>query len=626
MEGILFESTLQLVCSDQPTRQEKDNMKRHWMKITVTSLMIAVLFVSCLNVASNWTRRDMPTSGLTHLVTYSLVGPAGSKKEINEALLRGVNDHNPGLMQQVRFGKMSGTKTQDVITSLPNGTRSIALGMTKTKRHAGLTNYATLEPATYYAQDINGNTYCGVKVRLDFNRNLVQYTDLNKRDFQSLWYYDVPCSATTDSEKPIMDMSKAKLRAVVLNEIWQARVATGSFFFNWGHSVTIIDGLPTRLSPGWWEHWDLPDEKAHDTLKAIKVVNQMVHELEKSSKPWLEFTKDGAFAKSGSWIMYSAGDADQYANFQRIVLDRQKAYTIFYRPNVETSWDYILVEPIYNYEWNDVLDHLWTINSWSGKPSKNKLFDENGMPRNDSAMAQVKEIEKIGWMNAPNASLEQIRWSDSEGNVLYTMTVRAHIGAADSLIIFGRGKPNFGLRKDVGVEDRLPMPQVYDENGKLANTQPWNAERWAEWQREASFWNFLKDNPYSVSADLMVQYRFEDASEWKPIYCRSDSGNYVCGHSPVEWNLSASYYMDGNPETPWYVIQTLGEVGMRTLGLSYCSGLFKGTGFKFALDQRMFKIRFDKSLSQEDVWLFDARAMQLPDTMAKAWKILHQHQ
>ena len=62
---------------------------------------------------------------------------------------------------------------------------------------------------------------------------------------------------------------------------------------------------------------------------------------------------------------------------------------------------------------------------------------------------------------------------------------------------------------------------------------------------------------------------------------------------------------------------------MRTLGFSYASGLYEGTGVEFALDQQVFYQKFYSGMSQEDVFLFDARAMQLPETLAQAWAELN---
>lgn len=104
---------------------------------------------------------------------------------------------------------------------------------------------------------------------------------------------------------------------------------------------------------------------------------------------------------------------------------------------------------------------------------------------------------------------------------------------------------------------------------------------------------------------------------------KGNSYSYVCGYSPIQWNLQSSYYLDGQARKPWLISQLLGEVGVRTLGMSYNSGRYQGTGMLFALDQQVFQDEFYKGFSSpEDIFTFDARAMQLPDTLAEAWKAM----
>ena len=220
--------------------------------------MVASVLTGCME--AQWNRRDMPTAGLNRLVTYDLNGPAGTANEKNTARLRGVNAMAPTLQQETIFGKMSGTKTQDVQVTLPDGRVYQALGMTKTQRFAGLTAYLSAESATYSGIDSRGNAVCGAKIRVQFNRNFTQYQDPEKRDWDSLWYYDVPCVKT--GTQFAMNISRATLRALVLTQVWQARIAAGSFFFNWGRSVTVVGGLPASFPGGWWEYWDTPGSES----------------------------------------------------------------------------------------------------------------------------------------------------------------------------------------------------------------------------------------------------------------------------------------------------------------------------------------------------------------------------
>lgn len=563
-------------------------------------------------------RSDMGTDGLTDVVTYNLKGPAGTEQEVNVAELRGVNEMAPRLQLRTVFGKLSGSKTQDVQITLPNGMNAQALGMIKTKRFGGLSHFMTVESATYTAVDQFGNIVCGAKIRLDFNRNLQQYLDVDRRDFQSLWYYDIPC--VQDGSQITLRLEESKLRALVLNEVWQARIAWGSFFFNWGHSVTSVGGIATSWPGGWWTHMDVPNTQ-FDAIGAANLVNTMVKDLESSPSPWFEYTPGGLFDTSGAYLIYSAADADKYFTFDRALLERQTEYAVFYRPNKEkTPWDYITIRPVYNYEFNDAGQVLANIKGWGTDPFRGRL-DEQGLPK-DADDAVIAEMERIGWMNGPNASLEQIQFVSRDGRILYVMTVRAFIGANDSLIIFGPVQPNLQkIRQDAPRGEVQPKPVLYDDKGNPlpAEQQPYTDQQWADFQREATIWNYLKDNPSNIGADLLVQYRFADNTKWAPVTCTdSDGDTYVCGYTPVEWNLSASYYFDGQVRKPWLVSQLLGEVGVRTLGMSYASGRFEGTGMLFAMAQKVFQEEFYDGFTQESIWRFDARASQLPDTLAEA--------
>ena len=580
--------------------------------VASVALVIVSLLVSCSIGPALPLRSDMPTQGLENVVTYKLTGPAGTEKEVNVAETRGVNDNSPVLAEQTIFGKLSGSKTQDTLITLPDGTVVRALGMNKIKRFAGLTRYMTLEPATYTATDAMGNSFCGVKVRLDFNRNLAQYADPEQRDFQSLWYYDAPC--TKDREGNIkLDLDHAKRRAIIMNEVWQYRLLFG--FTNLGHSVTIVGGSAfDALQPRWWERFNYPNTMS-DAVGAADLMAKVVNDLSTSQMQWLEFSASGLF--SNAYLIYSAGDADQYLTFDRIFLNRQQQYAVFTRPNRETAWDWITVKPVYNYEWNDVQQTLGKARGWGSDPFAGRL-DERGMPKNPTDDV-ISEIERIGWMNAPNASLDQIQYLDRDGKVLYTMTVRAYIGARDTLVMFGPTLPSLQQAQgNAAVTDNQPMPLAYDDKGHPIQNPNLTPEQWLQTQREGSMWNYLKgENPFG--SDLFVQYRFSDNTTWAPITCHDSDGNaYTCGYNPVEWNLDSTYFTQGDVTRPWLVSQLLGEVGVRTLGMSYNSCLYCGTGMLFAMAQLKFRDEFYHGFTQESVWRFDSRASQLPDTIAEA--------
>ena len=595
------------------------------MEKPIYRVFIAILILILATVACDFQagpalplRSDLPTTGLDSVVTYKLEGPAGSDQEENVATLRGVNEYSPITSLENTFGKLSGSKTQDVVITTPNGYTVRALGMNKIKRFAGLTGFITYETATYTATDASGKTFCGLKVRLDFTKNLVQYTDPEQRDFNSLWYYDVPCGSNGIETTLLID--QASLRAIVINEVWRPYILFGSEFRNWGHSATIIPGNAARsLAPRWWEKLDAPNSP-NDVLVAADLANQMVNSLSTSEQPWLEFSSATSLF-SDSYLIYSAGDADRYATWDRVLLDRQSQYVVFYRPNNIVAWDWMTIKPVYNYEWNDAGQIIANTQGWGSDPFAGRL-DERGLPK-DPTDSVINEIERIGFMNAPNASLEQIQYLDKSGNPIYSMTVRAYVGANDSLIMFGPTLPSFQEAKLAPIDDQLPMPLAYDESGKPIENTEFTPEQWEEFKAEGSMWNYLKGtNPFNN--DLFIQYRYTDNTDWAPITCRDSDGNtYTCGYRPVEWKLNATYFLDGKVRRPWLSCQLLGEVGVRTLGMSYVSGRYEGTGICFAMAQQLFREEYFSGMTQESVWRFDARASQLPDTLAEAWAAIH---
>ncbi len=583
-------------------------------------LLVPVLLLAACGAQPIPLRSDMPTSGLQDVATYTLEGPASNpNQQVNQLELRGVNDYSPLLWQTTIFDQISGIKTQDVLV---HGQE--VLGMAKIERCLGYTGFSCVETATYWVEAPTGPV-CGLRVRMKFNRNLMQYRGSELNDFDALFAYDVPC--TQGNGEPQLLIDQARLRSLTVSEVWQARIATGSFFFNWGHSVTVVGGLPSLLTPRWWEHGDLPGTE-NDSLGVAWMLNHLVNDLSSSPNPWVEFTPGGTFEGSGSYAIYSAGDADQYATFNRALLNRQEEYVVLYRPNRETSWDFVTIRPVYDWEWNNAGRQLAILRGWiRGSDSSSNIFNnrlnEVGLPKNASDSV-IAEVQRIGWMNAPNASLNQIQFISSEGEVLYAMTVRAFVGAADSLVVFGAPPPaRASIDAQVPQNEIPPVPVLYNEKGERLSVeqQPYTAQQWADFQRESTIWNWLKDNPDALGADLFVQYRFEDGTEWAPIPC-SDGG--TCGYRPVEWRLATSYFFDGQVRKPWLVMNLLGEVGVRTLGISYASGRYEGTGMMFAIANREFyNLATSGGMSQESVFMLDSRAMTYPDTLAEAWASLH---
>lgn len=593
-------------------------MKRIFVFI---ALWMATLFaVTSCGANSDWARRDFPLDGLEIGVEYSLKGAANSDQQVNESRMRGVGDFAPQRMQLVEFRQMSGFKTEDVTVTLPNGQLAFSQNMGKLQRFAGLTKYLDMEVATYSGTDANGKTYCSTRVRLTFTRNLVQYADPNLRDYDTLWLYDEPCYK--DGYDFVIQTDKATLRAVVLINVWQARIAARPFFWNWNQSATVVGGPAAALKPGWWVNWELTD--GQDVKRAASLANEMIHDLDTSSLPWLEFNNDGPF--KDATVIFSAGDADRYATWDRVLLNRQSSYAVMYRPDRTTSWDCINVTPIYNWEWNLAVQNLAALKGWGDDPLAGQL-NEKGMP-SDLANERVQALERVGWANAPNPALSQVRFNDCKsGYALYAITMRAFIGASDTLILYGKdAPPSVQSLKDQAPQLSQPRPLDYDANGNPVSEQDQTIKegQWPEYLREMSLWKYVKD-PRNFPADLKVQYRYKDSTKWAPVYCRdSDGDKYVCGYTPVEWNLNASYFTQGDAHKAWLISQLLGEVGVRTLGFSYVSAPWQGTGMNFALAQIVLRQKYISGYtSPEDLLVLDCRACVYPDTLRAAWDAVH---
>lgn len=599
----------------------EENKMKQLSRLLFVSVLIAVTatMIGC-SVASDWARRDFPTDGLQQAVEYRLTGKAGAQDQINVSRMRGVNENAPILEQTVQFDQMSGLKTEDVYVTGTDNVQRLGLNMAKIARFAGLSHFLDVESATYSGVDAKGSALCAARVRLTFTRNLIQYADPNQRDYDALWFYSVPCSRDGYAFK--LDLNQSQLRNVVINEVWQARAFASPIFWNWGRSVTVVPGAAAKkFVGGWWTNFERSD--SNDAMSAAKLTNAMVLDLESSPQPWLEFSNGGQF--SDSYPIYSAGDADKYATWDRILLNRQTEWAVFYRPDRKTPWDYVRIQPIYNWEWNLAVRDLANLKGWGDNPLGDQLNDQ-GYIKN-IANSKVQALERVGFANAPNPTLAQVRIIDPRDKVLYAISVRAFIGAADSLILFNKNLPGTvsDLQKTAPRLDQ-PRPLDLDQNGKpkAEAEQTIKEGQWPQYLLEMSLWQYIKD-PKAFPADLKLQYRFQDNTTWAPITCTDSKGNtYTCGYTPVQWAYDSSYFWQGDSRAAWLVQQIFGEVGIRTLGFSYASGPYLGTGIDFALAQGVLRDKYISGYTTpEDLLTLDCRACQYTDTLAEAWKYLH---
>ncbi len=578
-------------------------------------LVLCSLVVTACGGSALPLRSDMPLDGLTSGVTYTRTGPAGSVAETNQSKLRGVNYNSPILAQDTIFGRMEEVKTEDVLI---NGVP--VLGMLKIEREYGYSNNFTIEVGYFEGHDAIGNVYCGAKIRHQFNRNITQYVQKKYTDYDALWVYDVPCTLGVNG-KYDLHLDAAQLRVLIVNEVWQARIFWEPIFYNRGHSVSLVGGLPAVMSQGWWLHTDIPNSTA-DAAGATNLLLNLIRDLATSANPWLDFDAASPFASTTA--IYSAGDADTYLTWQRLLLNRQQEYVVAYRPDAYTAWDWITVVPVYNVEWNDAAQVVSNVRGWGKNPFKGRL-NEEGLPKSadDSVIA---EIEKFGCMNCPNPTLEQIMFKNPDNEIIYAITLRAYYGANQTLVIYGPVQPDFKTLWSFAPNSGPlpPRPILYDEKGNelSLDQQTYKTDdQWAEFYREATIWNWLKDNPSALSAHQFTQFNVTDDTTWAPIPC-SDGG--VCGYTPIEWKLNASYFFSGNTKEAWLVNNLLGEIGMRTLGLSFASNRFQGSGLHFAQGQQVFNDEYYSGFtSPEYIFLLDDRAMQMPDYLALAWATIH---
>lgn len=581
----------------------------------VFSVLFLILMALALSacVSDLPSRSDMPIRG-DRVVDYKITQPAGSERVDNVATLRGTGDTGvpPFSLLSTVFSAQQGLKTQDILL----GAEQI-LGMTKPDRGIGWSRFAEYEPATQCTHDAAGVALCGTKVRIKFNQNAVQLVAGADWDFDALMYYTIPATWNGGNDYRY-DVNEAQFVSVTINQVTQFRLGWGkSWFHNWGHSIVVTGGEPAKMRYGFWRETQKKPGSYNDLHDAVQMLSSMVRDAAESEDPWLEFSGDGDF--SDSTIVYSAGDADTYATPQRLLLNRQRQYAVFYRPNVEVEWDWVTVVPQYNFEFND-------FGQIFGENVLGSILNKDGtLKSSEGNNSTLRELEKIGCQNCPNASLEQVKYYDSEGELLYTFTFRAYHGANDTLLISGPALDKWEFQ-NAPMAPLLPRPIDYSVDGdgkvtkKATSDQTFPDDKsWSEYLAEATIWEWLRsDNP--INADLYLQFRVNDSSEWAPIPC-SDGG--TCGYRPVRWNLESNYFFDGEVETPWLLLQLLGEVGMRTLGFSYVSGRYEGSGIEFAMDQVLFHEWQNVGFPNEEaVFMFDARALTTPRMLALQWETL----
>lgn len=603
------------------------------------AVLLCFLLMSCGD-SGVLLRGDPPITGFDGSLLYSINSSPNGGAETNQIVYRGVNDASPMPLLSTAYGRGASATTQTAQLTSANGTVVNVLAMNRIQLKVGLTEYLDAGVTTYEQRDALGNRVCGAKVRLDFKPNLAQaiLQDEHHRAWDSLFYYNAPCKSTSVATnghtitKPDdkLDLAHAKFMALVIDEQFTPRVTGDPIIVNRGHSVTIVGGVFTGYIGGWWE-------STASLVNASDVVAKMTKDLDQHE--WLRF---GDSSYGG--LVYSAGDADVYASLQRLFLNRQSDYLVNFRSKPSDPWRRILVNPVYNTEWND-LGQNWHALTGQDMPKISDLVDKNtGIPHDldkpdsDNYKA-LKEIETAGCQNCPNPELEQIRFMDAtdgsptKGKPLYAMTIRGYLGSQSSLVLFGNVPGTVksyqsaaeAHRTQLGM-NKCPIRRDADGN-KLSDDQQYSADQCTNWLREGALWDLLTHKASSFGFDTVAQFSVRDNSSWAS-HCTGSGDDTYCTETVTNQRLDASYLFSDTGEKllkSWTVLQLLGEVGMRMLGLSYASTAYGGSGLDFAMAQPAVYNSYYTDMADtehpynpEMLFALDARALQLPNVLGQA--------
>ena len=582
-------------------------------------------------------RSDPPITGMVTAASYRIETAPNGKDETNVIETKGMGTVSPVPLVTTSYESGGASSvSQTAMVTAPNGTQVAALSMVRRNINFGLTDSLSAQISTYEQRDVKGDRICGAKVRMTFQPTLAQdfFHDKYQRAWDVLFYYSIPCVASATSSATL-NLSGAKLIAMVIDQQTTPRVVYGKpIFFNRGHSVTLVGGAPAKLAGGWWS-------TNLGLLAARDLVKGLVDDLDQHQ--WLGFSANGPYATTG--MVYSAGDADVYLSLARFFLNRQSDYLVNYRAKPTDPWQRVLVHPIYNKEWNDFEQNYQALKGQSMPPLDQLVDKTTGIPKHlddptNGDYKALKEIETAGCQNCPNAELEQIQFLDPATKApLYVFTIRGYLGSNSSLFMAGN-LPKVTVDQALGEADKrraadgqTTCPVFRDSNGNpyTGDSHPqYTASTCAEWLREGALWDMLTQDPSKFGFDLVGQFEVRDNSSFAS-QCSGSGNNTVCSTVVTNHRMDASYLFDNagaKLRRAWTALQLLGEVGMRTLGMSYASGAYDGSGIDFAMAQMQVNNAYysnildPKAYNQELLFGLDARALQLPSTLAQAGQIL----
>lgn len=572
-------------------------------------LSLAAVLSACSSSSSDIVLRSDPqTYGMVASTQYNINSTPDGSSETNVSITQGMGRFSP-LVGKVTttFGKGAGTSTETVTITGSDGVDRTILAMSRRKLNFGLSNAMAADTTTYDAHDRTGHRVCGVKVRINMQPSIVGTYILGEggdgRSWEILMYYNIPCS----QDGADMPLDQATFAGASINQMFQVRVSGDPMIFNRGHSVTVTGGPLAHLAGGWWEH-------NLSIIYASRQVGELVHELSTSRTPWLGFNSDAQYANTD--IVYSAGDADTYT-LQRFALNRQSAYQVHVRRNPTDSWTTLMVEPSYLSPWNDIAQSFKLFTSES-LPDINKLVDGNGLPKLDKdgiPDGNLKKIETSGCQNCSNPKLSMIQIKSDPNTTDYSMAIRGWYGANSSLVLFGRGlqgDPSKVLN-NASSDSKVECPSSVDNDGTV---HAMSGDRCANWRKNAAFMQLITGNPTEVGADVVGTFRVDNNGSFASR-CSGSGKDTTCTLVPQENKLSASYQFDDNGtklDNSWAAMQLLGPVGMDTLGMSYASQPYDGSGLNFGMLQSVMGYWYQGDITKSPwmVFALDARALTIP--------------
>jgi hypothetical protein len=276
-----------------------------------------------------------------------------------------------------------------------------------------------------------------------------------------------------------------------------------------------------------------------------------------------------------------------------------------------------VIQPSYLSPWND-LEQSYKLYTGDSLPDINSLVDSNGLPTLDKdgvPSDDLKKVETAGCQNCSNPKLSMIQIKSGPNTVDYSMAIRSWYGANSSVVLFGRGLQGDPTKvlNSASPDNQVQCPTTTDSNG---NVQTMGDDQCANWRKNAAFIQMITGDPTKIGADLVGDFQVANNGTFAS-QCTGSGKDTTCTMVPVENKLSASYLFDDNGaklQNAWAAMQLLGPVGMDTLGMSYASQPYDGSGLNFAMLQSLSGYWYQGDITKTPwtVFALDARALTIP--------------